>query len=174
MSSLRKQLIRLAYQQPELRKDLLPLLRVAVGIGIPRVSREQVLDYMLNAYEHVSSPAEAQRSLVQRGFDPLFVQTLLSVWNKERPDLTSNLMLQQMQAEDLVNRVVKQTGIRLRKTASKKPTPSEKAEAKKLFDKWRKDAPSGSDMDDLDDSWQSFIDGDITLKELKDNPPEFD
>lgn len=56
------------------------------------------------------------------------------------------------------------------KRAGKKPTPAEKAEAKKLFDKWRAEA-EGGEMDDLDESWQNFLDGDLTLKEIKANPP---
>lgn len=56
--------------------------------------------------------------------------------------------------------------------AGKKPTPSEKAEAKKLFDKWRDDADGGAAMDDLDESWQSFLDGEISLKNLKANAPD--
>ena len=57
-----------------------------------------------------------------------------------------------------------------KKRAGKKPTPAEKAEAKKLFDKWRAEA-DGAEMDDLDESWQNFLDGDLSLKDLKANPP---
>jgi hypothetical protein len=62
------------------------------------------------------------------------------------------------------------TASTFRKTAGKKPTSAEKAEAKKLFDKWRADA-DGAEMDDLDESWQNFLDGDLSLKDIKDNPP---
>ena len=55
--------------------------------------------------------------------------------------------------------------------AAKKPSPADKAKAKKLFDKWREDAEGGSDLDDLDESWDNFLAGEITLKDLQDNPP---
>lgn len=57
-----------------------------------------------------------------------------------------------------------------KKRAGKKPTPAEKAEAEKLFKKWRAEA-DGAEMDDLDESWQNFLDGDLSLKDLKANPP---
>ena len=60
--------------------------------------------------------------------------------------------------------------------AGPKPTAAQKAEAKKLFDKWRKEVPEDDDGElgeDLDEAWQNFLDGDSTLQELKDNPPEY-
>lgn len=59
----------------------------------------------------------------------------------------------------------------LRMHAGRKPTSAEKAEAKKLFDKWRSDASSPGERDDLDETWESFLSGDLTLKEIKENPP---
>ena len=56
--------------------------------------------------------------------------------------------------------------------AGKKPSASDKAKAKKLFDKWRDDAEGGSDLDDLDQAWDDFLAGEITLKDLQDNPPD--
>lgn len=56
------------------------------------------------------------------------------------------------------------------KRAGKKPTAAEKAEAEKLFKKWREDA-QGAEMDDLDESWENFLAGDLSLKDLKKNPP---
>jgi hypothetical protein len=57
-----------------------------------------------------------------------------------------------------------------RKSAGQKPSPATKAQAKKLFDKWRADA-QGGEMDDLDEAWQNFLDGDLTLQDLRENPP---
>lgn len=54
------------------------------------------------------------------------------------------------------------------KTAAR-PSSRDVAEAKRLFKKWRRDAESPADMNDLDDLWQSFMDGDVSLKSLKDN-----
>ena len=57
------------------------------------------------------------------------------------------------------------------KRAGKKPSSADKAKAKKLFDKWRAEADGGAEMDDLDESWQNFLNGDLTLQVLEDNPP---
>ena len=46
--SLRSKVIRLAYQQPELREHLLPLIKVALGVGTLVKSKEHA-DQILNA-----------------------------------------------------------------------------------------------------------------------------
>ena len=90
------------------------------------------------------------------------------------PDSKASAQIQK-DAEALAKRIEnlksgKKASGESRAAAAKKPTAAEKAEAKKLFEKWRDDA-DGAEVDDLEESWQSFLNGDLSLKDLKDNPP---
>ncbi len=131
MGTLRNKLIRLAHQRPELRSNLLPLLRQGGCEKLPeggmrdnceakkkegeskkasRLSLDQILDYLINGMEHEESPEDAVQTLVSWGYKDRFVKALIQAWEKERPDL--NPAHQQDLAEDLVERVMQKTGVR--------------------------------------------------------------
>lgn len=63
MSDLRSKLIRLAYQQPELRKDILPLLRVAKSFDDAVKGKKFRNPETGNQVEFGSLPAEEQKKI---------------------------------------------------------------------------------------------------------------
>jgi hypothetical protein len=50
-----------------------------------------------------------------------------------------------------------------------KPSPKDKAEFEKLFKKMMAAAESPGDQDDLEDLKESFLAGEVSLKDIKDN-----
>lgn len=99
-----------------------------------KITRDNLLDFLFNSMEHISSDEDAIEALIQWGADNDFATALVTAWEKERPDLKRprpGEFAQEVQgaaAEELLDRIMKKFHVRYAKAKGGiKPTETENA-----------------------------------------------